>query len=869
MNDYFQSAKHSPHHAELSGILRESVEEVLREPIRDEEVARALNRARQIAQTTISERPRPARPLASENRILWRVRSEMGRHKRWGIAVATAAALAAGVVLYVSLFSSSMPAYAMEQTARANDQVTSYHVRITPPSSWGSAGEAWVQLALDGVPLHARMDFLGGDWGDRVGIVSESRAEFWWKARHIRVVSDNQRWIDMVLRQCTKLRSLFDPKLAFHKLVADKEAGRVQVATEPPRNQGDPITLTVTSKGDPNRRQVYEIDPQSKLVERVIEYQRCDTQWKRVWKCDYSDYNSEIDPETFQPKLPPDTVTLDPSTVDFGNLARSQGELTDGQMAARLAVECFEAFVNGTFEKTAQLNDVRAAVWKTASTVRSFGREPETITGVEMFLTPSHQRTERTVDGRRVVEICDGRKGKMLTLIPAAKLALILSLENHAVARPYGNTFLDLRNLVAHAERGASKDIERLGVETVDGRRAEGFCIRRGSTELKIWADEKTALPLRVEKVAAFGADEVRTVMSDFQFNVDVDESGFSLDVPAGYTVRRGRVNCAKSPVAHLVDALKLAAEHNSDVFPPSLLGERGLSDILRRAVAALEKQNGKDSPDMFLLREEIAISRNAAFAFLSNLSPDDDWHYAGSDVRLYTPGKPIFWYKPAGNDYYCVVCADLKVKELALEAFQFPFGPPAEPLGADRFAVTFTYRPRKRVQAVYLAGSFNDWKPTAQKMEGPDSEGRFTTRLTLKEGTCEYKFVLDGKTWETDPNNIWQSGNGNSESHVGIPFNSPGKPLGDDRFAVTFNYRPAKKVQAVYLAGSFNDWKPTAHKMDGPDGKGRFTTLLTLKKATHEYKFVLDGKTWAADPGNLWRTGWYQNSLLHIGGQP
>jgi hypothetical protein len=41
---------------------------------------------------------------------------------------------------------------------------------------------------------------------------------------------------------------------------------------------------------------------------------------------------------------------------------------------------------------------------------------------------------------------------------------------------------------------------------------------------------------------------------------------------------------------------------------------------------------------------------------------------------------------------------------------------------------------------------------------------------------------------------------------------------------------------------------------------------LAKLKAGTHEYKFVIDGKTWRADPGNPDFAGEYSNSVLRIG---
>jgi peroxiredoxin len=88
-------------------------------------------------------------------------------------------------------------------------------------------------------------------------------------------------------------------------------------------------------------------------------------------------------------------------------------------------------------------------------------------------------------------------------------------------------------------------------------------------------------------------------------------------------------------------------------------------------------------------------------------------------------------------------------------------------------------------------------------------------------------------------------------------------KPLEGGKYEVTFQYAAPAGTKAVYLAGSFNGWKPTGHKMDGPDSRGRFTTKLTLDAGSHEYKFVLEGKTWKEDPGNPVEVGFYHNSVL------
>ncbi len=93
-------------------------------------------------------------------------------------------------------------------------------------------------------------------------------------------------------------------------------------------------------------------------------------------------------------------------------------------------------------------------------------------------------------------------------------------------------------------------------------------------------------------------------------------------------------------------------------------------------------------------------------------------------------------------------------------------------------------------------------------------------------------------------------------------------KPLGDGQYEVSFAYKPTAKTKAVYLAGDFNDWKTDGESMAGPDAEGRYTAKTQLKPGEYQYKFVLDGKEWRADPGNPDHAGSNRNSVLRVGSQ-
>ena len=65
----------------------------------------------------------------------------------------------------------------------------------------------------------------------------------------------------------------------------------------------------------------------------------------------------------------------------------------------------------------------------------------------------------------------------------------------------------------------------------------------------------------------------------------------------------------------------------------------------------------------------------------------------------------------------------------------------------------------------------------------------------------------------------------------------------------VTFTVH-AEKGKAVYIAGEFNKWNPTAKKMAYKAKNGLYTATVKLAPGDYQYKFVIDG-TWCADPEN------------------
>ena len=75
-----------------------------------------------------------------------------------------------------------------------------------------------------------------------------------------------------------------------------------------------------------------------------------------------------------------------------------------------------------------------------------------------------------------------------------------------------------------------------------------------------------------------------------------------------------------------------------------------------------------------------------------------------------------------------------------------------------------------------------------------------------------------------------------------------PKKPATSETRPVVFHFNDPQ-ASAVAIAGTFNEWHPSATPMV-PLGQGRWAKTLELRPGTYEYLFVVDGR-WVPDPGS------------------
>ncbi len=186
----------------------------------------------------------------------------------------------------------------------------------------------------------------------------------------------------------------------------------------------------------------------------------------------------------------------------------------------------------------------------------------------------------------------------------------------------------------------------------------------------------------------------------------------------------------------------------------------------------------------------------------------------------------------------------------------------------------TFVYRADKKLQAVSVAGTFNNWNSTANPMR-VDADGlTWRATLPLELGKYGYKFVLNGNNWIVDPTTATETDADNNANSVltlsaqgntslapptaTTPGNAdkvvvltPDKVKDPDALPQTFTYRADKKLDSVSVAGQFNGWNSNADALTvGADGL-TWSATLPLAVGSYQYKFVLNGDTWIVDPNN------------------
>lgn len=278
-------------------------------------------------------------------------------------------------------------------------------------------------------------------------------------------------------------------------------------------------------------------------------------------------------------------------------------------------------------------------------------------TGTVMHEIVAGPRIRRTLSNMpNIVQIIDTDSGQMLALDTEAKTASYINIEGY-IKDATQNYVKFLRQVIRQVKDG---QVEKIGEQVIDGRKAVVFVGRGQNEEVTIWADPETGHPLRIE----LQVGQMHATMKNFEFDVYVEDALVSMDVPNGYTLQKANVDIGDATEQDFIESLRIWAKVLGDgVFPEAI----GTEEVMKQMPAMIEKLKEMNIPAEEGMDMGMKVGLGMIFHQMLYIN-GVDLHYAGAGVKLGDAQKVIFWYRPKGSETYRVIYGDLSVKDVAPE---------------------------------------------------------------------------------------------------------------------------------------------------------------------------------------------------------
>ncbi len=342
-------------------------------------------------------------------------------------------------------------------------------------------------------------------------------------------------------------------------------------------------------------------------------------------------------------------------------------------------------------EVVGQIHKARSVIYKETF----YAGESREFTNTEMITESGINRSELP-DGD--ILIFDLNSGTTLHLMPNSTRAIV----TFRVGRSKGNRLFNYLDWVSnlHEEGGVFT-----GRQKLDGVVTNVFVVEMPFEVTTVWVDPKTNLPVRVEMLSwsnpdkdimvpemslslkDFGGEagearsiiissgrgspdgiqkKMKRVLSDFSWNVQPNESLFSLEPPEGYTVEKRQFDDSELGEHSLVQALSFWTEMSDGIFP-SRINDLGDPNLLQPLLIAKFDKEGDPAEELNQAMKQMHVILKGLF-FAQECKAEGSWHYAGEGVRVSDATAPVCWWKPRGSENYRVIHADLSIGDLSAE---------------------------------------------------------------------------------------------------------------------------------------------------------------------------------------------------------
>jgi len=449
-------------------------------------------------------------------------------------------------------------------------------------------------------------------------------------------------------------------------------------------------------------------------------------------------------------------------------------------------------------------------------TVKVEGGPTQSFEG--MFMEPALMR-QTNAEGATV--ICDLQQGKIMTLLPTQKLAVIFEMVNTPEGEDQSqfNLFHEIRRRLQETQATDDESVEFLGEQEIDGLAVIGYHVEKPGVDITVWADAKTLLPVRLESTTG----PMTYIMSDIVFDVEMDKALFDLKVPEGYTIQTLQMDGSEPTERDLLEMFRIWTEHMDGKFP-STLDANAPMEFVKYQQKKMKEQGQEPSEqemmEKILGMQQTMMKMSRGFAFVQQLPPESDWHYVGKDATFGGPDTPIFWYRPEGSETCRVVYADLTVADVKPD--ELPEVPQSQPRSKDSSQESAVLEKATKMGADIPADKRN---VVARMLSLNEKDLILGLRAFAELSDGRYPSKLDSKTTITEMDSL-------GENWTGIPKNEQEAKAQDIFFASVYYEKLVSRKKDV---GYYGD------KVTAKDGN---KVLMRWKISDDEYRAIFGDLT-------------------------
>jgi len=278
--------------------------------------------------------------------------------------------------------------------------------------------------------------------------------------------------------------------------------------------------------------------------------------------------------------------------------------------------------------------------------------------GTMMHEVVSGSRIRRTISNLpNMTQVIDLDSGEMLVLDSEARGAVYVDITGSV--RDRTENYLEfVRDVIVRLQESSS--IRELGETEINGLKAVGFSAGGPNENVVIWADPETAHPIQIE----LSIGQIDAVMKNFEFDVELDESLLSMEVPEGYASQEESLDLSEATEQDFVESLRIWAEILRDgTFPETI----GTESAMQQMPLLTERIIGLNLSEEEATQVGMSFGKGMLFQQMLDMQ-GDNWRYAGNGVSLGDAETAVFWYEPAGSQTYRVIYGDLTVEDVLPE---------------------------------------------------------------------------------------------------------------------------------------------------------------------------------------------------------